>query len=126
MAKFENKEAIKSNLTALNNFSRSIEASAVMTRDGFPVVTLLSDDVDADRLSAMSASMLSLAEKAVTDLKRGNLEQVMIHSSEGFFILVKVNQEAVLSVISKKDTKLGMLLLETQKAARSIAKHFVG
>lgn len=117
----KNSAAIKGELIALNSFSQSIEASGVMTRDGFPVVTLLSDATDAERLSAISASMLSLAEKAVSDLARGDLEEVIIHSSYGFFILVQVDKKAVLSVLSKKETKLGMLLLETKKAAKAIA-----
>lgn len=119
----KNEQAIRKILVTLNSFSQSIDASAVMTRDGFPVVALLSDGVDADRLCAISSTMLSLAEKSIADLQIGTLKEVIIHSTESFFILVQVNKGSVLSVIAKKDTKLGMLLVEVQKAAKAISAY---
>lgn len=116
--------AIRRRLAELNNFSRSIEASAVMTRDGFPVVTMLSSGVDADRLSAISASMLSLSSRASSDLDRGELDQVLIRSKRGYIVLAQVDNDTVLSVLSRYESKLGMLLVETQKAAADIAEQF--
>ena len=113
--------AIRRRLAELNNFSRSIEASAVMTRDGFPVVTMLSGGVDPDRLSAISASMLSLSSRASSDLDRGELDQVLIRSNRGYIVLAQVDNDTVLSVLSRYESRLGMLLVETKKAAEDIA-----
>ncbi len=92
-----------------------------MTRDGFPIASVLAKEIDPDRLGAISASLLSLAQKTASDLARGDLEQVLIHGTEGFVLMVQVGNRQVLSVVSKPDSKLGMLLVETKRVAAEVA-----
>jgi uncharacterized protein len=101
--------------------SSSIEAAAVMTRDGHLVASNLHDSVDGSRLSAISASLLSLADRATRDLDQGNLKQVLIANTEGLILMLKVGENAVLSVVSKNVSSLGMLLHEAKKSAATIA-----
>lgn len=115
------KQKIKIVLSEFIRTSPTIEATAVMTRDGLPVASRLNEGVDSDRLSAMSAALLSLAERALDENNKGKLESVLIHGSDGFIIMVRVGENAVLSIISKLDSKLGMLLHEAKKAAKLIA-----
>ena len=100
----------------------SIQAAAVMTRDGIPVASKIHKDVNVERLSAISASLLSLADRASKDLQQGNLEQVLVESKEGFLLMLKVGNNAVLSVVSEKNSRLGMLLLEAKASAAILAK----
>jgi uncharacterized protein len=115
-------ESIRVKLKHLNGKSSSIEASAVMTRDGFPIASVLAKDIDSDRLGAISASLLSLAEKTAADLDRGQLEQVLIHGTDGFILMVQVGRKRVLSVVSRSDSRLGMLLVETKRVAAQVAE----
>lgn len=93
-----------------------------MTRDGFAIASVLAKDIDADRLGAISASLLSLAQKTASDLDRGELEQVLIHGSEGFVLMVQVGAKQVLSVVSRSESRLGMLLVETRRVADELAE----
>ena len=100
----------------------SIQAAAVMSRDGLPIASKLHRHVNDERLSAISASLLSLADRAAKDLEQGKLEQVLIDCSEGFVLLVKVGENAVLSVVSEQNSRLGMLLHEAQRSASVLAE----
>ena len=113
---------IKAVLENLNSKSSSIEASAVMTRDGHTIESLLSPGVDPVRLSAMAASLLSLAETTARELDRGELTQVLVHGSNGFVLMVQAGSKGVLSVVSRTDSKLGMLLVEAKRAAATVSE----
>ena len=91
-------------LNELNNISDHIEASAIMSRDGLSVASLLGDDVDPDRLGAMCAALLGLADTTARELNRGELHQVLIHGSLGFMLITHVGEKAVLAVATKPGT----------------------
>lgn len=117
----EQKQEIDSVLGSFVKSTASIQAAAVMSRDGVLIASRLHKSVNPERLSAISASILSLANRASSDLQQGNLEQVLIESAEGFLLMVKVGSKAVLSVVSRPSSKLGMLLHDTKKSAATLA-----
>ena len=99
-----------------------IEASAVVSVDGMIMASALQQGVEEDRVSAMSAAMLSLGERISTELGRKGLEQVSIKGSKGSIVLTSIGEEAVLTVLSRQDAKLGMILLEMRRAAEDLFK----
>ena len=70
-------------LRDLQASSPDIEASAVVSVDGLSIASALPQSVEEDRVSAMSAAMLSLGERIATELGRGTLEQVYIKGEYG-------------------------------------------
>lgn len=109
-------------LTELNNTSEHIEASAVMSRDGLSVASVLGQGVDPDRLGAMCAALLGLAETTARELNRGALRQVLIHGTNGYMLVTHVGEKAVLAVASRSGTNLGMVFVEARKTAAKIAE----
>jgi uncharacterized protein len=99
-----------------------IEASAIVSVDGLIMASALQQGVEEDRVSAMSAAMLSLGERISTELGRKGLEQVSIKGSKGSIVLTSIGEEAVLTVLARQDAKLGMILLEMRRAAEDIFK----
>ncbi|MEI2420044.1 roadblock/LC7 domain-containing protein, partial [Arthrospira platensis SPKY2] len=71
-----------------------IEASAVVSVDGLIMASALQQGAEEDRVSAMSAAMLSLGERIASELGRGALEQVYIKGDNGFIVLISVGEEA--------------------------------
>ena len=118
----ENDKQLKALLRELNSISEHIEASAIMSRDGLSVASVLGDGVDPDRLGAMCAALLGLADTTARELNRGKLRQVLIHGSIGYMLISHVGEKAVLAVAAKPDTNLGMVFIETRKTAEKIAK----
>ena len=102
--------------------SPDIEASAVVSVDGLIMASALPAEVEEDRVSAMSAAMLSLGERISTELGRGALHQVYIRGGGGFVILSAVGEEAVLTVLAREQAKLGLVFLEMRRAAEDLER----
>jgi uncharacterized protein len=99
-----------------------IEASAIVSVDGLIMASALQQDIEEDRLSAMSAAMLSLGERISGELGRGGLEQVYIRGGEGSVLLTSIGGEAVLTALARQEAKLGLIFLEMRRAADDILK----
>ena len=109
-------------LRELQASSPDTEASAVVSVDGLSIASALPQGVEEDRVSAMSAAMLSLGERISTELGRGTLEQVYIKGQKGYVVLESVGHEAVLTVLAREHAKLGLILLDMRRAAEDLAK----
>ncbi|MGH2583196.1 MAG: roadblock/LC7 domain-containing protein [Anaerolineales bacterium] len=94
--------------------------AAVVSTDGLSIASVLQPPIDEDRVAAMSAAMLSLGERISSELGRGVMEQVYIKGTEGYALLVAVGPQAVLTIISGGEAKLGMLLLELRMAVADL------
>jgi predicted regulator of Ras-like GTPase activity (Roadblock/LC7/MglB family) len=99
-----------------------IEASAVVSVDGLIMASALQQGVEEDRVSAMSAAMLSLGERISSELGRAGLEQVYIKGNAGSIVLTSIGEEAVLTAMARHEAKLGMVFLEMRRAAEDIVK----
>jgi predicted regulator of Ras-like GTPase activity (Roadblock/LC7/MglB family) len=99
-----------------------VEASAVVSVDGLIIASALPADVEEDRVSAMSAAMLSLGERIAGELGRGTLDQVYVRGANGYVILSAVGEEAVLTVLARKDAKLGLVFLDMRRAAEDLSR----
>ncbi len=115
-------EQMVNRLRAMQAAAPDIEASAVVSVDGLIMASALPADVEEDRVSAMSAAMLSLGERIAGELGRGGLEQVYIRGGQGFIVLTSVGEEAVLTALARQDAKLGLIFLEMRRAAEEIMK----
>ena len=115
-------ELMEDRLKDMQITSPDIEASAVVSVDGLPIATSLPRNVEEDRVSAMSAAMLSLGERMASELGRGSLNEVYIKGEKGYVILQSVGQEAVLTVLAREGAKLGLVFLDMRRAAEDLAR----
>ena len=109
-------------LRELQASSPDIEASAVVSVDGLTIASALPQGIEEDRVSAMSAAMLSLGERIASELGRGALEQVFIKGQNGYVVLMAIGEEAVLTALARDQAKLGLIFLDMRRAAEDIAK----
>ena len=109
-------------LRDLQASSPDVEASAVISFDGLTIASALPESIEEDRVAAMSAAMLSLGERISGELGRGNLDQVYIRGKNGFMVLMAIENEAVLTVLARKQAKLGLLFLDMRRTTQDLAK----
>lgn len=125
MSKSRSEEMVTA-LRAMQTAAPDIEASAVVSVDGLIMASALpvevALEVDEDRVSAMSAAMLSLGERIAGELGRGGLDQVYIRGDAGFIVLSAIGEEAVLTALAREKAKLGMVFLEMRRAAEVLTK----
>jgi predicted regulator of Ras-like GTPase activity (Roadblock/LC7/MglB family) len=109
-------------LRELQASSPDIEASAIVSVDGLTIASALPQGVEEDRVSAMSAAMLSLGERIASELGRGALAQVYIKGAEGYVVLMSVGEEAVLTALAREQAKLGLIFLDMRRATDDLKK----
>ena len=92
------------NITELVNLLRQMEAmnseiqgSAIISIQGLPIASALpkteyGEEANDGIVSAMSAAIQSVSERAVQELSRGNLKRIMIEGDEGLIILSSNNK----------------------------------
>ncbi len=108
-------------LNGLMAESPDIQASALVSMDGFTMASALPAGMQEDRVGAMSAAILGLGERAAAELGRGHLTQVFIEGDDGYVVLVAAGDRGVLTVLAQKDAKLGLVLYDMKAAADVIA-----
>ena len=121
MSKSRSEQMVES-LRTMQTAAPDIEASAVVSVDGLIMASALPVEVEEDRVSAMSAAMLSLGERIAGELGRGGLDQVYIKGDNGFIVLTAVGDEAVLTALARQKAKLGLIFLEMRRAAEELIK----
>jgi uncharacterized protein len=109
-------------LRDLQASSPDIEASAVISIDGLSIASALPQEVEEDRVSAMSAAMLSLGERIAEELGRGPLNQVYIKGEQGYVVLMSIGDEAVLTALARAKAKLGLIFLDMRRATEDLVK----
>jgi len=109
-------------LKKLQISSPDIQASAVVSVDGLIIASALPGSVEEDRVSAMSAAMLSLGERISVELRRGDLDQVYIRGDNGYVMLTSVGHEAVLTVMASVNAKLGLIFLDIKRTAETLSE----
>jgi hypothetical protein len=103
----------------LQNFvstTSDVQGAAMVTPDGLPLASSLPGGMDDERVSAMSAAMLSLGERIGKELVRGEIDRIYVEGDEGFSILTSCGQDAVFLVLAGKGAKQGVLMLEIKRA----------
>lgn len=121
MAKSRN-DQLAERLRDLQVSSPDVEAAAVVSVDGLSMASSLPGNIEEDRVSAMSAAMLSLGERISSELGRGTLDQVYVKGERGFVILMNIGEEAVLTVLAREQAKLGLIFLDMSRAVKELEK----
>lgn len=83
--------------------SVDIEASSVVSMDGFMIASALPQDAQKDRVAVMSAAMHSLGETTARELGRGELSEVYVKGENGSVVLIPSGDYAVLTTLTKND-----------------------
>jgi predicted regulator of Ras-like GTPase activity (Roadblock/LC7/MglB family) len=99
----------------------NVEAAAVTTPDGWPVICALPEGLDESRLAAMSASVLVLAERISVELAKGEIGHVYVSGDQGQAILMPAGPDALFMVTTYPSAKIGLVLFEMRRSVRSIA-----
>jgi len=96
-----------------------IAESMVVSRDGLPIASN-AEKTDVDTFAAMAAAMQGAAETAASELKQGNVEEIIIETEKGKIISTGAGEKAILVVRTMKAKNLGLILMEIKKSAEKV------
>ena len=114
-------EEIEQILKRLENVP-GLEGSALVSSDGFMLASSLPPDISEDRVAAMGAAMVSVAERVNKELGRGRFELAIISGGDGYTLATEVSIDAILIVLASKTAKLGLVFYEVRRAAEDLAR----
>ncbi|MBE7383913.1 MAG: roadblock/LC7 domain-containing protein [Leptolyngbya sp. SIO1E4] len=109
----EKMTAVLANFVAGTN---DVQGAALVTPDGLPLAASLPGGMDEERVSAMSAAMLSLGERIGSELARGGIDRIHVEGDTGYGILTNCGEDAVFLVLASQTAKQGILMLEIKRA----------
>jgi predicted regulator of Ras-like GTPase activity (Roadblock/LC7/MglB family) len=109
-------------LRQMEAINSEIQGSAIVSIQGLPICSVLARDVNDGIVSAMSAAILSVSERAVDELARGELKRILIEGEDGIIILSKAGSNAILATLTKANPSLGMVFLNIDSVSRKISE----
>ena len=115
------RELLKEILSDLNR-SAGVYASAVVSRDGLLVASVMPEDVDAEAFAAMTATMVGAAETAFSELKRGIAERVIVEGSRAKIVAIGAGKDVILVSMADAQVTLGLILHQMRRSVEKIKK----
>ena len=116
----ETAQRLQELLRQMESTTPGIEASAVVTAQGLPIVAAMPQSINEAIVAAMTAALLGVAERALSEIPRGTLSQITIEAENGYIILKGAGQNAILTALAKKSANLGMVFLVMKRYSRQI------
>lgn len=113
-------QEIQQSLEKLKATSGDVEAAALVSQEGFIIASVLSENLDEERVAALSAAFQGLAERCAEELGKGRPRQFFLQADLGYIVVMEVTQDACLTVLSSRFGKPGMLLLDMKRGAQEL------
>lgn len=108
-------------LRQMESTTPGIEASAIVTAQGLPIVAAMPQTINEAIVAAMTAALVGVSERALSEIPRGDLQQVTIEAENGYIILKGAGPNAILTSLVKKSANLGMVFLVMKRYSKEIA-----
>ncbi|MFQ6123408.1 MAG: roadblock/LC7 domain-containing protein [Candidatus Heimdallarchaeota archaeon] len=116
----EETERIKQQLNDLKAEMPEIEGIAVLTKEGLPIASIFST-IDPAILSAITATLNNVSEKAMEELQKGLLETVIVQGEQGHLVVQEIGTSAVIAVLASKSAKPGLLYILVNRVSDKLA-----
>lgn len=117
MSRLDNLKRVLKNLQSQ---SPGVEASALISEDGLMIASALSQDLDDTRVAGMTATLLNLGTRAATELRRGDVKEVIVRGEEGYAVMINAGRGALLLVLASEATPLGLIFFDMREAIKFI------
>jgi len=101
----------------------SVRMAVLATADGLPIAQAVEGELESDAVSAMSASLLAIADAMVGQLgdgDEGGCRQVVIESPDRIVALIHAGDNMTLAVVGAPGLNLGMVVSQAKHAVEKI------
>jgi predicted regulator of Ras-like GTPase activity (Roadblock/LC7/MglB family) len=99
-----------------------VEAAAVVSPDGWPIVCATPDWLDERRLAAMSSALVVLGERAVAELGKVGVDHVFVEGTHGHTALMPAGGSALMVATTYPGARVGLVLYELRRTAMAVAR----
>lgn len=113
-------EQLKIMLRDLSNRS-PILGAAVFSVEGLPLVSYFHASVEEASIAAMVASIQSVGQLAVRELRQGDLKAIIIQGTLGTIVVISIPETYLLAVTSPENVKLGLVFNDAKVYAKKMS-----
>jgi len=114
-------EELEATLKRLLLNNPSITIATISSIEGLPILSILPRGSNETIISAMVATLLSLSERAVIEMKIGEFKQLYIKGIDGYLLVFEADS-SVLAISTTDKAKLGLIFLECERASLEISE----
>ena len=115
------KKELKEILKSLRQRISDIEGCTVASREGLVIESELMADIENKTFAALSSELIKSGEVVTSELKIGNLSQIIINSSRGNIVTTGIGKKAILVCLVQKKANLGLVLLHMERTAHRLS-----
>jgi predicted regulator of Ras-like GTPase activity (Roadblock/LC7/MglB family) len=102
--------------------SRSpILGAAIFTVEGLPLVSYFHAGIEEVSIAAMVASIQSVGELAVKELRQGDLKSIIIQGTLGTTVVISIPDSYLLAVTAPENVKLGLVFNDAKVYAKKMS-----
>ena len=102
------------------NRINGVKGSLLVNREGMIVVSEVPEGIDENGISALASTIYINLESALKRLNFGVPNRLTISGEKGRILLFRIEDELVLTVITRKDINMGLLKVELKDAAEEL------
>jgi predicted regulator of Ras-like GTPase activity (Roadblock/LC7/MglB family) len=114
-------------LANLHQQAAGLRGAALITQDGLVIAAYppgwegdIHDPTGGEHVAAMAAVVAGEAERILTRLDQGELQQVVMEGERGTIAVLRASRDAALALLLDKDAKLGLVLNAARQTAAGI------
>lgn len=104
------------------NSGSDVTGAVAVSTDGIVLASRMSNDINADRVGAVAATMIGVTKRVSGELKIGTTEETIIKASNGLFMVLPAGSQSLLAINLREGANLGMVRIEARDAAAAIGK----
>jgi uncharacterized protein len=97
-----------------------VRSAAIVSSEGMIVQSILEEGISEIKLAAMTATILSVAERVLIELKSGVLDVCLVQGDEGNFVVMEAGKELILAVCLDIAARMDTCFIEMRKVSEQI------
>ncbi len=95
-----------------------VMGSMVVGKDGLAIVSIWDSELDMDMVGALSADIFNATESMIDEkFNYGETCNLIIEAENARFIVQNIDEATFLAMATKPNTNLGLIRIESRKAA---------
>lgn len=117
-------EAVKKVFKQICKNVDGLDRLLLINDDGFPLVSTLDSGDQEGRTTAMGAILCDSSERGIRELALGQMEAIINVGTDGFFVLSRICEGAILMAVAPHEVSLGLVLYKIRKTRPEIFRAF--
>ena len=97
-----------------------IRSAAIVSTEGLIVHSIMEEDISEIKIAAMTATILSVAERVLLEMKSGKLDVCILQGDEGNFVVMEAGRDLILALCLDIDARMDICFVEMRKTSDQI------